>query len=162
MENIEINEPTQAPEAFENIALNEQAQYYLFTAAKWAKFLGIMGFIFCGLFIIVSLAMGAILSGMTQMDPYNNPGTHMVAGMRGFIIAFYVLIDIFYFFSSLYIFQFGSKISSAIVLRDNIGITNALEKLKSLFKLWGISTIVFIGVYILIIIGAVIFATMRN
>jgi len=161
MENIEINQPSEAIETPNEIALNQQAQYYLFKAAKWARFLGIMGFIFCGLFLIIALSMGVIFSTLSKLAPYN-PGTEMLAGMSGFIIAFYVLIDIFYFFFSLYLFQFGSKISTAIILRDNIGITNGLEKLKSFFKLWGISTIVFIGLYILIFVGAILVAAMRH
>ncbi|SDF39105.1 hypothetical protein SAMN05216464_11733 [Mucilaginibacter pineti] len=159
-----IETPEKLPEPFPQpeIVLTKEAQYYLATATKWATFLGILGFIFCGLFLIFSLSFGAIVSQMAKFMPYN-PATAMMAGMGGGVIVFSLLIDLLYFFFALYIYQFATKVKAGIKFQDSALITKGLEKLKSFFKLWGIVTIVIIAIYILSFIGVIIFAaTMKS
>jgi hypothetical protein len=157
MDVIETPEKLQDPFPQPEIVLTKEGQYYLTTAAKWASFLGILGFVFCGLFFIFSLSVGAIFSQMAKFMPYN-PAMTMMAGMGGGVIVFYLLIDLLYFFFALYIYQFATKIKAGINFNDSALVTKGLEKLKSFFKLWGIVTIVIIALYVLIIIGVVIFA----
>jgi hypothetical protein len=156
MEPIETNEPL-TPGETTGIILNEEAQYYLQKSGEWARFLGIMGFICAGLVLIAALFMGSIFSMMSayQANPYP-------AGMGGLIGGIYILLAVFYFFFSLYLYQFGNKIKSGIGYSDPIQVTNALSKLKSFFKLIGISTIVIMALYLLIIIGFIIGASVMR
>ncbi|MDB5147374.1 MAG: hypothetical protein JWQ57_1394, partial [Mucilaginibacter sp.] len=39
-----------------NLILTPEAQSYLLSAGKWASFLGILGFVFCGLFLLLSVS----------------------------------------------------------------------------------------------------------
>ena len=82
--------------------------------------------------------------------------TGLMAGMTGIIMVVYLLIALIYFFFSLYLYQFGSRIKKGIVFTDPLHITSALGKLKSFFKLWGIITIVVLALYALVLIIAVI------
>lgn len=155
-------ETTETPEIFDQpgseptLTLNLEAQTYLREAGKWASFLGIVGFIICGFIVLAALFIGAILSMVSKFSPDPNAAMAM-AGASGFLSVIYLLIGLIYFFFSLYLYQFGSQIKKGIMFSDNGHITNALGKLKSFFKLWGIITIIVLCLYALIIIAAVIF-----
>lgn len=153
MENNELMEPLAGEPA---ITLDHEAQAYLKEAGRWASFLGIVGFVFCAIIAICSFFAGAILSAGNFGT--SNPLASM-AGMGGIMLTIvYLLIALFYFFFSLYLYQFGNRIKQGINFTDNLHVTNAFSKLKSFFKLWGITTIVVLGLYLLVIIGAIAFA----
>jgi hypothetical protein len=132
-----------------------QAQGYLKSAGRWATFLGILGFVACGIIFIVAFFAGAIFSRVGGAS--YGPLAALTAGAGWLITFFYLLIDVFYFFFSLYLYQFGDRIKKGIDRWDNISVTVAFEKLKSFFKLWGITTIVVISLYLLIIVGFIAF-----
>lgn len=150
---METTENQLEPTAEPQIILSEEAQYYLQKAGQWAYFLGVVGFVLAGILVLVSLFIGSIFSMMSKFQPQATP---YPAAMGGFLSFIYVLIAVFYFFFSLYMYQFGSRIKNGILYSNSAEVTIALGKLKSFFKLWGISTIVIISLYALIFIAAVI------
>jgi hypothetical protein len=150
---METNEHNLEPETTPKLFITEEAQYYLQKAGQWAYFLGIAGFVFTGFIVLAALFIGSIFGMLSKIQPTATP---MPAGAGAMMTFFYLLIGVFYFFASLYMYQFGDKIKSA-VLHNNTGeATIAFGKLKSLFKLWGITAIVFIGLYALILIFAIV------
>ncbi|MBK0380837.1 DUF5362 family protein [Mucilaginibacter segetis] len=150
---MEINEEFTQPEAEKGMLLTNESQYYLQQAGKWANFLGIVGFVMTGFILLLSLFIGAIFSKMGSMP---NSGMPYGAGMGGFMTVFYILIAIFNFFFSLYLYQFGSRIKDGISYNDAEKANSAFVKLKSFFKLWGITTIVIIILYALFFITMLI------
>jgi hypothetical protein len=155
-------ETTETAEIFDHqgaepgLILTLEAQSYLRESGKWANFLGIVGFIFCGFIVIMALFAGAMMSMISKFTP-ESPATGMIAGMGGLITVIYLLIALVYFFFSLYLYQFGSQIKKGLMFTDSNHVTSALGKLKSFFKLWGILTIVVLCLYALIIVCAIIF-----
>jgi hypothetical protein len=131
----------------QGMALNFEAQSYLREAGKWAVFLGILGFIGTGLILILALFVSTIFALMAQYQPTPYP-----AGISSIVSFVYVLIAVFNFFFALYLYQFGSRIKKAILYQDAVETNKALEKLKSFFKLWGVTTIVIMAIYALVII----------
>jgi hypothetical protein len=103
--------------------------------------------------LLAAFFVGAIFSLMAgyQQTPYP-------AGMGGIVSVVYIVIAVFYFFFSFYLFQFGSRIKKGILFTDAGGISNGLGKLKSFFKLWGITTIAILAIYALIIIIVIVIA----
>jgi hypothetical protein len=163
MEPTEKIEPTSPGPG---LVLTEQAKYYLLTAGRWANFLGILGFIFTGLMVIEAIFVGTIFSHLPQSQSF--PGATLpiyasIMGSMGGLIAFFCLAGaVFYFFFSYYLYTFADRIKKGILFNDSIGLTGALERLKSFFKLWGITTIVVIALYILgIIVAIVVFASVH-
>jgi len=148
METEETNQ-LPPPAAEPQIILTEEMQYYLQKAGQWAYFLGIMGFIATAFILLCALFVGALMGAMSALQPAATP---IPASMSGFLSFIYVLVAAFYFFFSLYLYQFGDRIKSGILYVNAAEITTALSKLKSFFKLWGISTIVIIGLYLLFFI----------
>lgn len=142
-----IEETTPAPE--HGMVLTQEALYYLNEGAGWAKFLGILGFVACGIILIAAIFAGSIFNTIGRMSP--NP-TAMPAFAGVFISIIYVLMAILYFFPALYLYQFADNMQQAIKLTDNTQIAIAANKLKSYFKFWGIFTIICLALMVLMVL----------
>ncbi|WP_179413601.1 DUF5362 family protein [Mucilaginibacter sp. E4BP6] len=131
------------------LILGEEAKYFLHTAGRWATFLGIMGFIGTGFVVIIAIFISAFFSLIGRLNP---AASQMPTSMSGVFTFVYLLVAVFYFFMSYYLYQFGTSIKSGTLLNDATLATKAFKNLKSHLKLIGITTIVAISFYILIII----------
>jgi hypothetical protein len=147
---METTENQLEPTAEPQIILSEEAQYYLQKTGQWAYFLGIVGFVFAGILVLVSLFIGSIFSMISRFQP----GAAAAYPAIGSFV--YILIAVFYFFFSFYMYQFGSRIKNGILHSNSEEVTIAFSKLKSFFKFWGISTAVIISLYALIFIVVII------
>ena len=143
---METNEIDLQPIPQPELVLTPEALYYLKEAGKWANFLGVLGFIMCALLLIAALFVGTMFSVLSQLLPAYNS---MPAGIGAIFSVVIILIDILYFFFSLYLYQFADKIKKGITFIDANHVTHAFGKLKSFFKLWGIITIVVPCIYAL-------------
>ena len=130
------------------LMLTQQSQGYLQQAGKWAIFLGIVGFIFTALIALGALTIGSILTYLAAA----NPLMQVPAGVGAVLTVVYLLMALLFFFYSLYLYQFGSRIKKGMYLNSAEETTLAFSKLKSFFKLWGIITIIIILFYVLIFI----------
>lgn len=131
-----------------------ESMSYLSTAAKWAKFLAIMGFISVGLLALLGIFITITLTFTQQMAPSVFP---FPMGLLGLI---YIALAAVNFFPALYLYQFSESTKRALYLRETASMNDALNNLKRVFKYFGIMTIVVITIYILAMIFAVImFAT---
>jgi hypothetical protein len=131
------------------LQFDQQSISYLSETAKWAKFLAIIGFIFCGLLLIVSLFAGSIMSAM--MSSMGSAG--MFGG--GMLTAIYLILTAVYFFPCLYLFRFASQMQTAIQSNEQLKIQSSFRNLKSCFKFMGILFIVIIAIYVLMIIAVI-------
>jgi hypothetical protein len=136
-------------ESFE-LQLNETAIQYLKESAKWSLFLAIMGFIGIGFMLLAAIVMGTMMSSaLGAATP--------IAGMGGMLSGVYVVMAILYFFPIYYLYKYAADMKTALNSRNNDLLTSALGYLKSHHKFLGISIIVVISLYILMIIGFVAF-----
>jgi len=155
METTEITEQANY-EVHPELALTREAQFYLQESGKWANFLAIVGFIMCGLFLILALCIGAIFSMLAKFSPAYSA---MPTGIFPFISVIYILIDVLYFFFPFYLYQFAGKIKTGLATMNKDIVTESLSKLKSFFKLAGIVTIVMLCLLGLEIVGFIIIAS---
>ena len=135
-----------------DLSLNSISQDNLFTAAKWAKFLAIIGFIFCGLMIVGGFAMSAYLSNYSS----STYGYKAFPFNPAFLSIFYIILSIILFFPCLFLLKFSNKMQEAIKTSSQDSLDNSFMNLKSLFKFYGIMTIVILSFYAIAIIFAVI------
>ena len=138
-----------------NQGLSTDDRAYLLTAAKWARFLGIIGFIATGLILLAAFAMmtmGSAIGGGALGSLYG-------AGFGLGLGVFYLAIAAPYFFISLFMYRFGSRVKDSQFSSANATMTEAFKNLKNYFQLSGILVAVFIGLYILAIVGAIVFAS---
>lgn len=132
-----------------NLIVSEEMRSYIYEIAKWASFLAIVGFAFAGITIISAFTIGAVINSNPQMLALaSNMGSS--AG-----IVFTVLFLLFafaIFYPSLLLFKYAAKAKIGVLYGEQASLNDAFSKLKSLFKYWGIITIIYLGFYALMII----------
>jgi hypothetical protein len=112
------------------------------SAGKWGRFLAILGFVFCGLILIG----GIIVISMTR-------------GAEVALIALvYIGISLLYFFPTLFLYRFSEASIATASTGSYQDLHDAVLNLKKLLKFVGIMTIIVLGIYLLILIGALLFA----
>ncbi len=127
------------------LELTEQAIDYLREAAKWAKFLAIIGFIMTGFIALFGLFLSSIMSSL----PLGAGG--LTAGTMSAMTFIYLLLAVVYFFPTLYFYRFATQTRAAIDTYNADGLAEGLGNLKSTFKFMGIMMIILLGVYGLMI-----------
>lgn len=131
------------------LQVDHETTGYLSETAKWAKFLSIVGFVFCGLIVVAALFTGTIAS---SLGPFG--GAAMGAG--GFMqIVLLLAMAALYFFPCLFLFNFSRKMQFALRNNDQINLNDSFRNLKSNFKFVGILTIVILSIYTIILLVAV-------
>src|SRR5882672_6038048 len=101
---MELNTPASLFE----LHIDAPSSSYLSDTAKWAKFLAIVGFIVCGLIVLVAFFAGSILSA--TFSRYGMEGGSAASSVgSAFITIIYILVALLYFFPCLYLFRFATK-----------------------------------------------------
>lgn len=138
-----------------DLHLDQQSINYLSEAARWGRLLSIVGFIYCAIMAACGLFLG---SYMTRMMTSGIGGTEAAASGPGsiFLSSIVILIALIQFFPAYYLFNFSAKIRRAIQNNDQAVLTDSLKNLKSFFKFWGILVIIFISIYALALVSAII------
>jgi len=120
---------------------------YLKTTSGWAIFLAVLGFISAGLMIIGGFFAGAIFSMVSNARaiPFNSFT----------ISSIYIFFGLLLFFPALYMMRFANKTRDALATGSQDLIRDAFMNLKSYYKFTGIMVAALMGVYLLVIIGAI-------
>lgn len=133
---------------FNQLQVDEISASHLEQTAKWSKFLAIVGFVFCGLAVLVSIFIGI---SMSLSSSFVAPGF----GMGNAAIVFvYAGLALLYFFPCLYLFRFAQKMKRALSHSDQDSLISSLSNMKACFRFMGILTIVILGFYLLVILIA--------
>ena len=104
-------------------------------AAKWAKFISIAVFVFCGLMLLVLIAVsGQFMNGFsTSLKRYNG----FLAGMNGsaffaiFSVAILLFVAVYYF-----LFDFSKKVKSALLSENTEELNKGINSLKIYFIIY--------------------------
>lgn len=122
----------------DQLKINNSIKENLITAAKWARFLAIIGFVFTGFMGIVSLFLlvTAMASGI---------------GMLMFMAVVYIGLTAVMIFPALYLIRFAGSTEKGLNSNKQGEFDYGIQNLKSLFKFTGIYTIVIIALYIIYI-----------
>lgn len=141
-------------ESGSQLSISIRATKYLAETGRWGKMLSIIGFCFIGLIVIFSLFAGTIFSSLSGQSGAGN------LPFPGFLISVvYILMGLIYLFPILYLFRFSIKIKTALLNKDGGILEVAFENLKSHYKFIGIFTVVFLGIYLLGGISALLFSS---
>ena len=136
-------------ESLFDLQMDPVSMQHLQDAAKWGKFLAIIGFVMIGLLVILGIVMGTLLSAF-------NAAANL-GGIRGPLISVvYIAFAVLYFFPCLYLFRFSGKMQAAIRTNDQESLIDAFSNLKSCLRFVGILMIIAIGFYLLFILVFVI------
>ena len=136
------------------MSLDQTGRAHLTEAAKWAKFLSIMGFIGCGLIVLIGVFFGSLfntLSGeLNRNSPYGDMPTS--GGFGAFAAIMYIVIALIYFFPCLFLFRFATKMKTALAANDQETLNNSFQNLKATFRFIGILTLIGLCFWVLALI----------
>src|SRR5438034_11176521 len=133
------------------LTIDSNSRNHLSTAASWAKFLAIMGFIVCGLIIIVGIFAGSIFETMsTRYERFGNPEIN-ARGFGAIAAVVYILIAILYFFPCLFLFNFASRMKIALLSSDEEKLNSSFQNLNKTFRYMRVLTIIILSFYILVL-----------
>lgn len=143
--------------------IDTASRAHLSEAAKWAKFLAIVGFVVCGLIVIVGIFFGSFLSMMSgaYSDEYRG-STALTSGMGAFMAIFYAGLAVLFFFPYLFLFRFANHMKSALNTNDQHTLNSSFQNLKIMFRYVGILTIVLLSFYALAILMVILTAASGN
>lgn len=141
-----------------DLQLSHSGVGYLLESSRWGKFLAIMGFIMCGFMAVLAFFIPIIF---TQLPPYNQMSSAFSSGARIGMTAVYLLLAIMMFFPCFYLYKFSVKMQSAVKTTSQENFDESLMSLKSMFKFYGILTIIILSFYALAVIATILFAAMR-
>lgn len=149
---MEINENLLNSE----LQIDSIAHAHLAETAKWGVFLSIVGFILSGILVIIAIFAGTFMSSMNST--YGGAAPMIGAG---FITVLYLIIAVLYFFMSLFLYRFATKMKAALYSNDQDTLNNSFLNLKNLYKLMGILTIIYLAFIVLAMIFGIGAALMQ-
>lgn len=126
----------------ENNIISEKAKDNLRETHPWIKFFAIIMFVFTGL--ITLGAIGIIFMGL---------GIGM--GMNSFVAVFYLLFAALYGVFGSFLYNYAKGIKDAINYNDMFYLEEAFRNQKNFWKVSGIMTSIFLGLYLIIIVFAI-------
>ena len=143
-----------------SISLTSEMREHLLEAAKWGKFLAIVGFVGVGIMVLFSLFAGTVFSMMGTMAGTATNAPNPFAGINGiFITLMYLSFAVLYFFPILYLYRFAIRTKRAIEHYQPTELREGIRNLKFMFKLVGIFTAAILGLYAMIFVfGGILFA----
>lgn len=141
-----------------DLQVTAQGQSYLTESAKWGKFLAIIGFIFCGIMVVLAFLIPALMSQLTQNSSSAGVTFSFTPVIRTVMTVLYLILAILSFFPCLYLYKFSAKMQIATKNTSQDNFDESLMNLKSMFKFFGIFTIITLSIYaltiVIVIIGA--------
>ena len=84
---------------------------YLIECARWGKFLAIMGFILCGIMVIMAFFIPVMI---TALPPYNTMSSTFSAGVKAGMTTVYLFLAVMMFFPCFYLYKFSVKMQSDV------------------------------------------------
>ena len=121
----------------EQIELSKYTIYQLKEIGNWTKFLGIAGFIFIGLLVILAFFMGSFMSQINPATPFPS-----------FVFTIiYLVMGLIYFFPILFLFKFSMHLRRSLSSNDPAQMDTAFSNLNAHYKYIGILAIIILVIY---------------
>ena len=117
----------------------------LYTAAYWARFMGITGYVFTGFIVLAALFMFFGMSTLASMG-----GRSAGGGMAGLGIMFggiYLGVAALSYFIAKALYKFGTDTRTALNNNDSDQLEDGFDNLKTYFKINGIILAIAVVIY---------------
>ena len=157
--NFNMEQPNQNPDAgLFGLSIDTAGREHLTEAARWARFLAIVGFVFIALVAIFLIAGGSYVANMFgRVNQYNEVGAGFTTGMTIGIIIYYLCVALLVFFAYLFLYRFAVNMKMALQGNNQELLNRSFQNLKILYRYWGILTImglIFFGLaFVIAILG---------
>lgn len=119
----------------------------------WVRFMSVLTFIIAGFMLLGALA---ILIAGSALATQGNAG--IFAGGMGVVLAVvYAAFSFIYIYPAMKLWKYANRIGSLLVSGSTADLEDALSQQRSFWKFLGVFVLTVIGLYLLVIIGAVAF-----
>ena len=140
------------------LSIDTTGREHLKEAARWARFLAIVGFVFIALVALFLVAGGSYFANMFgRVNQYNDLNSGFTTGMTIAIIIYYLCVALLVFFAYLFLYRFAVNMKMALQGNNQELLNRSFQNLKILYRYWGILTIIaliFVGLsFIIAILG---------
>jgi len=122
---------------------------HLKETAVWGKFLGVIGFIYCGFVALGAIFAASMFAKLTGTATSSSNGL-LAGGIVGIV---YLGLALVVFFMSVYLFRFAKNTEVALKINDQESLVTSFKNLKIYFRFAGIITVVALIITVLGIIG---------
>lgn len=129
------------------LKIDAEISSYLSHSARWAKFLAIVGMVFCGLMLLLAAAAGKLVETYAPAATPEQTSVTITV-----LVVVYIIGAIIWFFPLLFLLNFANKMQRALRLIDQAELAVAFRNLKSSYRYVGVVTIIVLGLYALIFI----------
>lgn len=139
------------------LSIDPTSKSHLTEAAKWARFLAIVGMVSLALMIVFALFFSTMMA--TSENPFEEPvegGSGLMSGVGVGMALLYIVIAVIWFFPLLYLLRFSNTMKAAINSNDQNALNVSFQNLKSCFRYVGIITIILLIIYALIFVFAIL------
>lgn len=139
------------------LSIDATGRGHLVEAARWARFLAIVGFVFIALVAIFLIAGGSYIATMFgRVNQYNDVGPGFTTGMTIGIIIYYLCIALLVFFAYLFLYRFAVNMKMALQGNNQELLNRSFQNLKVLYRYWGILTVIGLAFFALVFAIAII------
>ena len=123
-----------------SLSIDPVTKAHLSEAAKWARFLAILGMIFLVLIILAGVFGSTVL--FSSMSGFEGDSTGMAAYGSGIVAGYMIVIAVIYFFPLLFTLRFANNARTALNTNNQQALNTAFQNLKACFRFIGILTII--------------------
>jgi amino acid transporter len=120
-----------------DLQVDQVGREFLKEAAKWGRFLSMIGFIGLGLLVLFILIMGIY----TPSDEGDFDPVDQTAAIVGAIVVS-IAVVIFYFFPCLFLYRFATRLRLALDTNDTLSLNESFRNLKNTLRYIGVVTII--------------------
>jgi hypothetical protein len=138
------------------LSIDPVTKAHLSEAARWARFLAIVGMVGLALMIIFGIFGSAMMFSTASGLDGNYGGSGMAAYGSSFFAAWMIVAALLYFFPLLFTLRFANKMRSALNANDQQALNTSFQNLKICFRYIGILTIIGLVFMAIAVIFAVI------
>ena len=137
------------------LTIDLESRTYFQETAKWSKFFGVLGFIFCGLFLLMALfflaAGDTIFNELRTNDVTPTPS--WLYRVLGFV---YLVMSAIGIYVSLLLYRFGDRMITSLNTDQQHLFNSSVKSLRTVFRIYGIFMIIYLVFLVLAIIGGII------
>lgn len=137
------------------LIFTEEIRSYMYDAARWARFLSIVGFVISALMVMAAFSMGAIISSGLLNNSVYGPLAQIGGSALTIVFLFYTLLI---FVPSFLLYKYAANSIQGILYMDQSAITESFKKMKSFFRFYGILFLIVMGLYIISFLSAIMTA----
>jgi hypothetical protein len=145
-----------------SLTIDPVIKSHLSETARWGKFLSILGFVICGLIVLVGLFFGTLFSSLVSRSEVSYEGNISTGSFGAMAAVMYIIVAVVYFFPCLFLYRFSTKMKTALNGNEQIDLTLAFQNLKSLFRYVGVITVILLAIYLIVILFALLGAAFMS